>query len=147
MALVLIGFLLAVLFAIPTFGLSLLAFFVVKYLVDLNGVSKLTAAAVNSYGSGNPVVLPHINNAAIRGFFQRYGTTEKKFERFEKPFGFYIGYVKTLVQDEHVVLVGRQGGNLVVNSIETPIQFGDDLVSLISKKQFIDEIVSGLHVK
>ncbi|MCA4075343.1 MULTISPECIES: hypothetical protein [Pseudomonas] len=145
MALVILGFLLAVLFAIPTYGISLLAFFALKFLIDHNGVAKLTAAAVNSYGSGNPVVLPHINNAAIRSFFQRYGTTEKKYERFESPFGFYIGYVKTLVQDEHVVLIGRQGGNLIVNSIETPVQFGDDFVSLVGKKQFIDEIVSGLQ--
>ncbi|MCO7057040.1 hypothetical protein [Pseudomonas juntendi] len=145
MAIVIIGFLLAVLFAIPTFGMSLVAFFIIKYLIDLNGISKLTAASMNSYSSGNPVVLPHINNAAIRSFFQKYGTTEKKFERFEKPFGFYIGYVKTMTQVEHVALIGRQGGNIVINSIEPPMQFGNDLLSLIGKKQFIDDIVNGLQ--
>lgn len=145
MAIVIIGFLLAVLFAIPTFGMSLLAFFAVKYFVDLNGISKLTAAAMNSYSTGNPVVLPHLNNAAIRMFFKKYGTTEKKYDRFEKPFGFYIGYVKTMKYDEHVVLVGRQGSNLIVNSIEPSMQFGNDLLSLIGKKQFIDEIVQGLQ--
>ena len=147
MAIVIIGFLIALFFAIPTFGLSPLAFFVIKYFVDLSGVSKITAATMNSLSTGNPVVLPHLNNAAIRMFFNKYGTTEKKHERFESPFGFYIGYVKAMAHDEHVVLIGRQGGNLVVNSIETPMQFGDDLLSLIGKKQFIDEIVQGLQKK
>lgn len=147
MAIVVIGFLLAVLFSIPTFGMSLLAFFALKYLVDLNGVSKITAATMNSFSTGNPVVLPHLNNSAIRMFFNKYGTTEKKHERFESPFGFYIGYVKAMTHDEHVVLIGRQGSNLVVNSIETPMQFGDDFLSLIGKKQFIDEIVQGLQKK
>lgn len=147
MAIVIIGFFLAVLFAIPTFGMSLIGFFAIKYIIDINSVSKLTAATINSFSSGNPVVLPHLNNAAIRMFFQRYGTTEKKYDRFEKPFGFFIGYVKTMNQDESVVLIGRQGGNLVINSIETPTQFGDDLLSLIGKKQFIDEIVQGLQTQ
>jgi hypothetical protein len=147
MAIVVVGFLIAVAFAIPTFGMSLLAFFAIKYLVDLNGISKIAAAVMNSCGSGNPVVLSHLNNAAIRMFFNKHGTTEKKYERFERPFGFYIGYANTMRRDERLVLIGRQGANLVVNAIEPPVQFGEDLLSLIGKKQFVDEVVSGLQVK
>ena len=50
-------------------------------------------------------------------------------------------------RDERLVLIGRQGANLVVNAIEPPVQFGEDLLSLIGKKQFVDEVVSGLQNK
>ena len=95
MAIVIVGFLIAVAFAIPTFGISLLAFFAIKYLVDLNGISKISAAVMNSCGSGNPVVLSHLNNAAIRMFFNKHGTTEKSMRGLRGPL---VSILVTLTQ-------------------------------------------------
>lgn len=77
-----LGFIIALVLAIPTIGLSLVGFFLIKYMIDLQGASSITAAAFNAYNSDNPVVAPFVNNAAIRKFFAKYGTTEKKYDSF-----------------------------------------------------------------
>jgi len=131
--------------AIPTCGISLVVFVVVKYAVDIAGVNKLLAATQTSLNTDDQVLIGHVNNAAIRNFFEKHGTTAVKCVRHEKPFIFYIGYVTAVSGAECVSLVGRGNGVMFVSAMEPPVQFGEDMLSLMGKKQFIDEIVTGLN--
>ncbi len=59
-----IRFFVAIIFAIPTFGASLLAFGI-KYLRDTANVPKLAAAVVNPVQADIPIVSPYIANTQL----------------------------------------------------------------------------------
>jgi hypothetical protein len=134
-----VGFLLALLFAIPTFGLSLVAFFVIKYIVDVQSVSKLALTALSAH-TGDPIATTDVSNAAIRMFYKKYGTTEKKCEDFMSPALSFIGYVN-VGRSETVAIIQKPRGGIIVSCIEPPMQFGNDFASLIGKGAFIKDLM------
>lgn len=133
------GFLLALLFAIPTFGLSLLAFLLIKYFVDAQTVARIALAAHGAQ-IGEPIAITSVSNTAIRKFYNKYGTTEKKCERFRGPVYSFIGYVD-VGNGETVIIIHTVNDGVIVSSIDPPIPFGNDFLSLVRKGEFIKEIV------
>ena len=138
-----IGFLVALVLAIPTVGLSLVAFFVLKFIIDSQGASSVLAAAFNAERTDQTVVAPFVNNAAIRKFFNKYGTTEKKYDSFFGAGMTFLGYVR-LSGEEIVVLVVKSRDATLVSTYELPYSFGNDLLSLMQRKAFIDEIATSV---
>ena len=136
-----IGFLIALVLAIPTVGLSLVVFFVLKFAVDSQGASALLAAAFNAERTDEVVVAPYVNNAAIRRFFKKYGTTEKKYDSFFGAGMTFLGYVQ-LAGEEIVVVILKSRDATHVATYELPYPFGNDLISLMQRKAFIDEIAT-----
>lgn len=65
----------SVLLAIPTYGLSLLFFFVGKNWIDNKAMSSLLGAAVTAMRTEVSEERHHINQAAIRKVFQRFGVS------------------------------------------------------------------------
>jgi len=68
-ALYVIGFLVALLLAIPTFGLSLIGFFVLKYIIDVQNSSKISMAALSARGADS-VATTYVSNAAVEMFYK-----------------------------------------------------------------------------
>ncbi len=136
-----IGFIVALVLAIPTVGLSLVVFFVLKFAIDSQGSSSIVAAAFNAARTDQTVVAPFVNNAAIRKFFKKYGTTEKKYDSFFGAGMTFLGYVR-LTGEEIVVLVVKSRDATLVSTYELPYAFGNDLLSLMQRKAFIDEIAT-----
>lgn len=135
---------LAIIAAIPTFGLSFVALFFAKKWINSNEGKKIAAAAINARQNDKVFAIPFVSGAGTRSFFNTFGSLEKKFERFEKPTLSYIGFVKVENSDEYVVMVNSEGVNTYVTTFETPRKFGDDLLSLLAKEQFLETIHQGM---
>lgn len=77
----------------------------------------------------------------VEKFFNKYGSTEKKFDYYPKP-EFYIGYVKVDNQGEFlsVVLITESGS--VASSYRPDIPNGQDFFGLMRKKEFADLVAS-----
>ena len=124
---------------------ALVAFLIWKRWADQKGLSRITAALINSSRSnGETIALPYASNNAIRKFYRRFGTTAKKYETYAPPH-FYVGFVRTFQTEEYAALIVRAGNTLAVSALAPPFPFGDDALSLIGKKAFIDQIVSGMR--
>jgi hypothetical protein len=74
---------LAVLFAIPTYGVSLVIFFLVKNWFDNKAAKIIINSAIISLKSGEHQHLHYINQAAIRKVFNAIGTEDCKVERID----------------------------------------------------------------
>lgn len=139
MLLYVIGFVLALLFAIPTFGFSLLAFFIIKYIVDVQSVSKIVLTTLSAQ-TGDPNLTTYVSNAAINMFYKKYGTTEKKYETFMSPALSFIGYVN-VGRGETVAIIQKPRAGIIISAIDPPMQFGSDFTSLIGKGAFIKDLM------
>lgn len=137
-------FIIAVLTAIPTFGLSFVALFFAKRWINSNEGRKVAAAAVNALGSDSTVTIPFVSAAGAQSFFKTHGSAEQKFHRVGNPAIGYIGYVKVQGDIENVVMVNNSGAFTHVTSFVPPRQFGNDLLSLVAKKEFLDSIVAAM---
>lgn len=134
-----VGFLIALLLAIPTFGLSLLAFFVIKFLIDIQAVPKIAHAA-RSAQIGEPVATTFVNNAAVRMFYSKYGVTEKKHETFMSPVLSFIGYVN-VGKGETIAVIQKAKEGVVVSCVDPPVRFGNDLGSLMAKEKLVKDVM------
>ena len=137
-------FVLAVLTAIPTFGLSFVALYFAKRWINSNEGKKVAAAAVNACSSDNIIALSFISAAGAQSFFTTYGTAEKKYHRVGSPAIGYIGYVRVQDDSEYVVMVNNSGATTYVSSFVPPQKFGNDFLSLMAKKEFLDSIVEAM---
>lgn len=145
-SLLIIGFIFSVVAAIPTYGLSLLAFFAIKYRVDQAAVIKIRDAAFSSKkADADGFPLPYASFSAIRTFFRMYGTTERGYKQFKEPSIFYAGYVKVLNSGEFLVVIFRTESGLIVSTFNPHLDFGNDALSLLQKKNFFDEVIGGLQ--
>ncbi|MDR6579953.1 leucine-rich repeat domain-containing protein [Pseudomonas extremaustralis] len=97
------------------------------------------AAAVSAHASNAPVEVPQGTTAAASSFFQLYGTTPKKYESITSPVT-YAGYVN-LDHEEVITIVFRHRSGLTVTTHTLSCQFGNDLVSLIQKAQYLKHIL------
>lgn len=160
-------FLLALLLAWPTFGISLLAWIALAIFRTQNGggTTQVAASGVHRGGgflekgalavsadliakkAASPeafnrgVGTAFANADAIEGFFRKYGTTERKFDFHADP-PFYIGYVKVPGREEFLSVVLMQNGGSVVASFVPDMQHGQDFLGLMGKKNFADEVAS-----
>jgi hypothetical protein len=153
-------FLVALLLAWPTFGLSLVAWGVLAYVKGQGGGSAVItngalvvsadllaqkAASPAAFGDG---VATALGANAVEKYFEKYGSTDKKFEYYPCPEhhpcpGFYVGYVKVHKNEEFLSVVLMQDNGSVVSSFRPIMEHGQDLVGLMGKKLFADEIASG----
>lgn len=135
----------ALITAIPTFGLSLVALYFAKKWINSNEGKKIASAAVNAKIDDKIVAIPFVSFAGARSFFNSFGSSEKKFQYFEQPIDAYLGYVKVESDEEYVVMVNSSGKLTYVTSFVPPRKYGDDLLSLIAKKEFLESIVSSMQ--
>lgn len=139
-------FIISLITAIPTFGLSFVALYFAKIWINGNEATKLAAAASNAVSHNTPITIPFISAAGTKRFFNSYGTTAKKYDFFSDSMQGYIGYVQLDGRSkEHVVVVASSGRSTIVTSVELPYQFGQDAISLIAKSEFIKQIISSMH--
>ncbi|WP_176085937.1 hypothetical protein [Martelella sp. HB161492] len=138
-------FVVALILAIPTYGLSLIALIFAKMWINSNEAQKVAAAAINARETDGTVALPFVSHAGIRRFFKNYGSTNKKFEMPENPANTFIGYVRIGSVVEHVIMVNLSGRTTYVTSFMPPYQFGDDLLSLMAKQEFVENIIANMQ--
>ena len=141
-----IFFVVAIIAAIPTYGLSFVGLYFVKKWINANEASKISAAASNSASQNISITIPFTSAAATRKFFNSYGTSEKKYEFFNSSMQGYIGYVRLDGRtEEHVVVVVSSGRSTIVTAFDLPYQFGQDAISLIAKSKFIEKIITSMR--
>lgn len=104
-----------------------------------NKTDLVYAAAVRSQATEKPVEVPYGTTAAASKFFEIHGTTKKKYESIMDPVA-YAGYV-LLEGEEAVVVAFRHSSGLTVVTQSLPCQFGQDLLSLMQKRQYLQEIL------
>lgn len=134
----------AVIAAIPTSGLSLVALFFARIWINSQEGEKIAAASINSRSTDNSVSIPFVSAAGCRKFFKKYGSTEHKFKALNMSPMTYLGYVKVADNTEHVVMVNWSGSMTYVTSLMPPYQYGNDFLSLMQKKTFLDGIIESL---
>lgn len=103
------------------------------------------AAALKAHSIDEPVDVPSGTTAAAAAFFEIHGTTEKKYESIINPVA-YAGYVN-FSGEEAVVVIFRHNAGLTVTTHETPYHFGNDFISLMQKRQFMQEILQAYKSK
>jgi hypothetical protein len=96
-------------------------------------------AAIRSNDSGEPIEVPNGTTAAAAGFFDVYGTTQKKYETMTSPVA-YAGYVD-LNGQEVVAIAFKHSAGLTVTTHDLPYQFGSDLMGLMNKMKYLQEIL------
>lgn len=137
-----IGFIICLVLAVPSYGLSLVVFYVVKFFIDQASVEKLSAAVVSSREKKKAVVSNYANNAAIRAFFRKYGTTQTKHKHTDGVSkGMFSGYVNVRGSGEVVTTMIKNSTPVVIACYDPPTDFGSDLLSLMKKQGFHDEVV------
>lgn len=75
----------------------------------------------------------------IELYFNKYGSTAKKFEYHQKG-NFCIGYVKSSERGEFLSVILMSEAGCVACSFEPPMQFGQDFLGLMGKKEFADQV-------
>lgn len=68
--------------AVPTFGISLIFFFIIKNWFDNKAMSSLLGAAVTAMREDVSQERYHINRAAIKKVFARYGESQPEVHNF-----------------------------------------------------------------
>lgn len=146
-------FIIALVLAWPTFGLSILAWLAYAYVRSQGGASTLAvkgaltvsadriaqkAASPEAFNGG---VGTAFSNEGVEAFFRKYGSTEKRFDYRSDP-PMYLGYVKVPKKDEFLAVVLMQNGGSVVASFYPHLSHSQDILGLMSKKLFVDEIAS-----
>ena len=146
MKITIISFIVCLVLAIPTYGLSLVLFFVVKYFIDQSSQKKIAAAVVSSQDANNsPVIINYVNNAAIRAFFREYGTTATKYKMTSGiNKGAFSGYVKIKGNREVVAVIIKNNPSIIITCFAPPMDYGSDMLSLMQKAGFHDEIIDNL---
>lgn len=79
----------------------------------------------------------------VEGYFQKYGSTARKFDFHPKP-GFYIGYVNLPKRSEILSVVIMQANGSTVASFEPEGAHGQDMLGLMGKKVFADQVAESI---
>lgn len=109
-------FLLAAALAVPTFGISLLAFFIGKWVWDRLCSDQLAKHASMSVKNGGEVyTLQRINAAAIRRFFDQRGTQVPRYT-FHPDLAAYAGEVALPEADSVWVTIARVGKRITIGT-------------------------------
>jgi Na+-transporting methylmalonyl-CoA/oxaloacetate decarboxylase gamma subunit len=143
-------FIIAIILAIPTWGLSFVALYFAKKWINANEAKQIAAAAINAANTDETTVITFKSAAAAKRFFETYGSTDKKFQHLGPEINpnlkqAYIGYVKVIGQKELVVLVTSEGGMTYVATFDPVEKYGNDMLSLLSKQSFMETVISSLR--
>ncbi|WP_394728943.1 hypothetical protein [Altererythrobacter sp. GH1-8] len=146
-------FILAIFLAWPTYGLSILAWFGIAFLkkndairtLSYDGILSLSAHRIASKAASPQAFAGGVSTAftatSIEAFFEKFGTTEKKFRRRSNP-ELYYGYIETPDTEEFLAVFVMEEKGSVVASFRPAISTGEDVLGLMQKKFFADDIVS-----
>lgn len=138
-----IGFFISLALAIPTFGLSILVFYIVKYLIDQKSKQRIIKAVLESYENHNTsIIINYVNNKAIRNFFNEYKTTEDSYKRTVILKGMYSGYVNINNRGETIAVILKNGSSIIITCFDAPIYTGNDIISLITKAEAHEKIIN-----
>ncbi|WP_341523011.1 hypothetical protein AABC73_07095 [Pseudomonas sp. G.S.17] len=96
-------------------------------------------AAIRSNDSGEPIEVVNGTTAAAAGFFDTYGTTQKKYVTIMNPVA-YAGYVN-LKGEEVVAIAFKHSTGLTIVTHDLPYQFGADLMGLMNKMKYLQEVL------
>lgn len=134
----------AVILAIPTYGLSLLILFFLWRARNNDQTRAIATAAINSLAQDRPIALPFGHISPIVKYFELHSSTADGAYRIKHNDGSesFFGYVVVRGTEESVVHVTAVGRKIFVSTLSTPYPFGQDILSLIAKKQFIDEVMN-----
>jgi hypothetical protein len=131
---------LALLFAVPTFGFSLLAFWLLTNFLNKIAAKPIMVAMYSSYKIGEEITLPHRDNATIRKAFQMLNVTEYE-EQFYSGMGLrtFTGYVQhpmhssRLLVQIHCQRVRGEKAYITVGSSDTSVGAKEWLNELVTK--------------
>ena len=147
-------FCIALLLAWPTMGISLLAWIALAIFRSQsggagllqNGILAISADRIAQKAASARAFHGGVRTAfgtaeTVESYFRKYGSTEKKFDFHPQP-PFYIGYVKIPGNEEFLSVVLMQNDGSVVASFWPDFAHGQDLLGLMGKKLFADDIAS-----
>lgn len=123
--------------------IAVLAFFLYAHNWSAREAKKshlVHAAAIKSHASGEPVEVPHGTTGAASSFFETHGTSQKKYESIISPVA-YAGYV-SLNGEEVLTVAFRHSSGLTVVTHQLPYKFGSDILELIQKSGFLNDILN-----
>lgn len=100
------------------------------------------AAALKAHITDQVVTVPTANVWSATRFFDVHGSTEKKYVDIPGVHG-YAGYAR-LGEEEAIVAAVRHSNGLSIATFALPYQFGNDLVSLMGKAKFFEEVLNSI---
>ncbi|WP_213990686.1 hypothetical protein [Sodalis sp. dw_96] len=120
-----------------------MVFSFIKKTVALASADRIAQAASSQEafdnGKGTAFSVPEI----IELYFQKYGSTQKKFDCHSSP-KFYIGYVKIPGKNEFLSVILIQPKGSIAVSFYPDAIYSNDLFGVMAKKAFADKIAMGL---
>jgi len=142
-------FLLCLFLSFFSYGIPLVIFFIVKFILDTISLEVIKLSVIDDYKhNGNkPTQISKINNAAIRRFFKKSSSTSNGYRHVNFGKGIFAGYIKVKEIDEEVIaVIVRTGGNreVVISCFTTPIRFGNDAMSLLVKAEYFEAVISSI---
>ncbi len=108
-------------------------------LVRTGSASLIARKAASDEAFENGKQLAFHGRETVEIYFNKYGTAAKKFE-YHPQGNFYIGYVKNLERGEFLSVIFMSEAGCVASSFEPPMQFGQDVLGLMGKKEFADQV-------
>lgn len=139
-------FLISLLLAIPTFGISIVLFFVIKYLVDKSSEDKILQAVVTSKNRGNEnVIISYVNNAPIRNFFRKYGIPELPYQLTDGiAKGMYSCYVNIPNAGRIIAIIIKNNPDIIVSCCDAAVYLGNDELFIEHTRQLHNELTSSM---
>lgn len=108
-------------------------------LARTGSASLIAKKAASDEAFENGKQLASHGRETIELYFNKYGSTAKKFE-YHQQGNFYIGYVKSAERGEFLSVIFMSEAGCVAASFEPPMQFGQDFLGLMGKKEFADQV-------
>lgn len=131
-------FVLAAALAIPTFGISLIAFFCAKLWWDrLSGQTIAKYVYLSQKHDGKPYDLHKINGAAIRYFFSKFGDDIASYN-FDTTSGAYTGRVNIKGVGDLSVSVIQRKNRITIRAVKSPTKTVDG----VNDVPYLDELIA-----
>jgi hypothetical protein len=106
------------------------------------GANRIAQVAASPEAFADRVMTAYSAPETIEFYYRKFGSTERKFDYHPYP-RLYVGYIKVPDKDEFlsVVFLNPDGGSAVA-SYWPDFTYGQDLLGLMGKKAFADQITS-----
>lgn len=116
--------------------------FIGKAIIGVS-IDRLAQAAASQEAFDGGKATAFSTSDVVEGYFQKYGSTARKFDYHPKP-GFFIGYVILPSIGEILSVVIMQAGGSTVASFEPESSHSEDVLGLMGKKAFADEVAASI---
>lgn len=114
-------FLISAVLAIPTFGISLILFFVAKSWWDRQTADAIAKHVYLSFKNGGTSYdLARVNGAGIRKFYNKYGTETPRYTFDASGKGNYFGTVNFAGVGDLAAFVFRMDGRITIHAAKEP---------------------------